>query len=150
MNKLLYLGVAALLVAGCGNLEDDDYFNSNTVRNENADILSTDATVSQYIQGRSDLSQMSALFQQQGIYEQMPLSGEKHTVLVVANDHFQAPEAEEAEKVAKSHVTNIEVSPSRSTNRLRAAISLATCFSIVPHWSRSSRPRMVSSTSSAT
>lgn len=113
MNKLLYLGVAALLVAGCGNLEDDDYFNSNTVRNENADILSTDATVSQYIQGRSDLSQMNALFQQQGIYEQMPLSGEKHTVLVVANNHFQAPEAEEAEKVAKSHVTNIEVSPSK-------------------------------------
>ncbi|MCR5394848.1 MAG: hypothetical protein K6E86_05595 [Bacteroidales bacterium] len=113
MNKLLYLGVAALLVAGCGNLEDDDYFTSSTVSNNNADIQSTDQTVAAYIQGRSDLSQMSALFEQQGIYEQMPTSGELHTVLVVVDDNYSAPEADEAEKVAKSHVTNISVSPSR-------------------------------------
>ncbi|MCR5361303.1 MAG: hypothetical protein K6E73_04770 [Bacteroidales bacterium] len=116
MNKLLYLGVAAMLLAGCGNLEDEDYYSSNTVRNENSDILSTDLSVVDYIQSRSDLSKMSELFQQQGIYEQMPTSGELHTVLVVTNDNYSAPEADEAEKVAKSHVTNISVSPSKLNN----------------------------------
>ncbi len=113
MKKLLYMSIALALTAGCNNLEDDDYFKSSEVRNTNAEVTSTSQTVAEYIQGRSDLSKMSALFQSQGIYEEMKTSGELHTVLVVTDDNYAEPEAEEAEKSARSHVTNISVAPSK-------------------------------------
>lgn len=97
----------------CNDLGDNDYFKETETTNANAEVLSTEMTVAQYIQSRSDFSKMSGLFKEQGIYEQMPTSGELHTVLVVTDMNYQAPEAEEATKIAKSHVTNISVAPSK-------------------------------------
>ena len=120
MNKYVYqaslllaVTLSAAVVTGCNGLSDDDHFKDTYVNNTNAEVLSTDLTVAEYIQGRSDLSQMSALFEQEGIYKEMPSSGELHTVLVVSNLNFQAPDAEASNQVARSHVTNISVAPSK-------------------------------------
>ena len=105
------------LVAGCflacNDLSDDDYFKKTTVSNTNQEVLSTSQTVAEYIQGREDFSSMSQLFQAEGIYDEMPTSGELHTVLVVRNQDFEAPDAEQSATVARSHVTNISVAPSK-------------------------------------
>ena len=118
MKKYLYkvsLAMAALTVAfaSCNDLADDDYFKNTNVENIDASILSTDQTVADYIRSRSDFSQMSALFDAEGIYDEMPTSGELHTVLVVTNSNYVSPDAEESTKVARSHVTNISVAPSK-------------------------------------
>ncbi len=111
--SLLAMTLSAVVLTGCNNLSDDDYFKDTDVDNTNVEVLSTNQTVAEYIQGRSDFSQMSALFEKEGIYEEMPSSGELHTVLVVSNLNFQSPEDEDANVVARSHVTNISVAPSK-------------------------------------
>lgn len=103
-------------MASCNDLSDDSYFKDVETDNVNAEVLSTSQTVAEYIQGRSDLSKMSALFEKEGIYKEMPNSGELHTVLVVSNLNYVDPEVEEETKVARSHVTNISVSPSKLNN----------------------------------
>ena len=116
MRKLVYLlPVMALVGLGsaCHNLEDDDYYKSSKVENVNSEVTSTTQSVAEYIQSNEAYSKMASLFQKEGIFEEMPTSGELHTVLVVKNENYQEPEAEEANKIARSHVTNIEVAPSK-------------------------------------
>jgi len=118
-KKILHLFTYALLLVAftaCNDLSDDPHFTDEETRNTNAEVLSTQMSVTQYIQSRSDFSKISGLFEEQGIYKQMPTSGELHTVLVVTDANYVAPETEEAEKVAKSHVTNISVAPSKLNN----------------------------------
>lgn len=112
------LPIMALVGLGsaCNNLEDDDYYKSSRVENVNSEVTSTDKTVVDYIQSNADFSKMAALFQREGIFEEMPTSGELHTVLVVTNENYQEPEAEEANKIARSHVTNLSVAPSKLNN----------------------------------
>jgi len=105
--------IMAMSMAGCSSLEDDDYFKDSTVRNENSDINSTTLSVVEYIQSRNDLSKISALFEKEGIYTEMATSGELHTVLVVTDENYRDPAAEESNSVARSHVTSISVSPSK-------------------------------------
>jgi hypothetical protein len=112
----LYWVPAAMLVAlatSCNDLSDDSHYKNTNVENTNQEVVSTQQTVVEYIQNRPDLSKMSDLFEKEGIYKEMPVSGELHTVLVVTDVNFQEPEAEESNKVARSHVTNISVSPSK-------------------------------------
>ena len=119
MRKLVYLlPIMALVGLGsaCNNLEDDNYFKSSRVENVNPEVFSTDKTVAEYIQSNADFSKMAALFQREGIFQEMPTSGELHTVLVVSNENYQEPEAEEANKIARSHVTNLSVAPSKLNN----------------------------------
>lgn len=100
-------------LVACNDLENDPYFKNGHVNNVNTDVISTDQTVAEYVQSRADLSKMSNLFAETGIYEEMPNSGELHTLLVVCDQNFEAPDAENSVKVARSHVTNISISPSK-------------------------------------
>lgn len=102
-----------LLLSSCHDLSDDDHYRQMVTTNENAEVIATTMSVADYLQSRSDLSRMSSLFQQQGIYDQMSTSGELHTILVVTDQHFTSPSAETAGNVARSHITNISVAPSR-------------------------------------
>lgn len=118
MNKhcyktiLLALGMT-LALGSCNDLEDNDYFKDSFVKNTNQEVSSTSVTVASYIQQRSDLSKMSALFQQEGLFEEMKNSGELHTVLVVTDESYVEPDAEIRTQTARSHITNISVSPSK-------------------------------------
>jgi len=107
------LAVLAGCLTACNDLDDEDHFKDTNVRNTNAEVISTDQTVADYIQSHAEYSKMSGLFSREGIYEEMPTSGELHTVLVVNDKDYVEPEAEEATKVARSHVTNISVAPSK-------------------------------------
>ena len=116
MRKLSYFALSlalSVVSTACNDLEDNDYFKSSNVRNTNSEVLSTSKSVADYIRSNADLSKMSDLFEREGIYTEMPTSGELHTVLVVSNENYVEPEAEESKTVARSHVTNISVSPSK-------------------------------------
>jgi len=113
MKKTILYIATLFMACSCGQLEDDSYYKDLDTQNQNAEITSTDATVVSYLQSHSEFSQMSSLFDQQGIYQSMPTSGELHTLLVVTNDNYKAPVADSASYVAKSHITNISVAPSK-------------------------------------
>ena len=110
---LLVLSAAACALVSCHDLADDAYYKDLDTQNQNSEVTSTEQTAVEYLQSHSDYSQMCELFSQQGIFETMPTSGELHTILVVTNDHYKAPVADSAAYVAKSHVTNISVAPSK-------------------------------------
>ena len=112
MKKILYITLAVLAFASCNTLEDDSYFKDLKTDNQNADVFSTEETCASYLQSHGEFSRISQLFQEQGIYQDMPSSGELHTILVVTDANYKAPVADSAAYVAKSHITNISVAPS--------------------------------------
>ena len=113
MKKILYITLAVLAFASCNTLEDDSYFKDLKTDNQNADVFSTEETCASYLQSHEEFSRISQLFQEQGIYQDMPSSGELHTILVVTDANYKAPVADSAAYVAKSHITNISVAPSK-------------------------------------
>ncbi|MBP5680457.1 MAG: hypothetical protein J6X31_05375 [Bacteroidales bacterium] len=119
MRKLFILSFATtalsltLGVSSCNNLEDQDYFKQERVENINSQVTSTSLSVIDYIQSNANFSKIADLFQREGIFQEMPTSGELHTVLLVGNENYTEPEAEDATKVARSHITNISVAPSK-------------------------------------
>lgn len=113
MKKILYIALAVLAFASCNTLEDDSYFKDLKTDNQNADVFSTEETCASYLQSHGEFSRISQLFQEQGIYQDMPSSGELHTILVVTDANYKAPVADSAAYVAKSHITNISVAPSK-------------------------------------
>lgn len=122
LNSLRYICLSMILslpVVSCNDLEDNDYYKNEIVQNVNEDIRSTSMSIAEYIQSRPDFSQMSALFQKEGIYEEMQTSGELHTLFVVNNETYVEPEAEESNVIARSHVASISISPFKLQDRNR-------------------------------
>ena len=113
MKHLYFLPLALLLAASCNTLEDDAYYKDLETQNQNTEVTSTSETCASYLQSHGDFSRISQLFQEQGIYESLPSSGELHTILVVTDANYKAPAADSASYVARSHVTNISVAPSK-------------------------------------
>lgn len=108
----LALAAAAALTA-CNDLSEDSYFKHLDTTNQNSEVTSTELAAIDYLKSHQEFSKMSQFFEQQGIYETLPTSGELHTILVVTDADFHAPVADSAQYVAKSHVTNISVAPSK-------------------------------------
>ncbi len=114
MKRILYLTIAtSLLLASCNTLEDDSYYKDLDTDNQNSEVISTEETAAAYLQSHSEYSKISQLFTEQGIYENLPTSGELHTILVVTDANYKAPVSDSAAYVAKSHITNISVAPSK-------------------------------------
>ena len=102
--------LAVLLLSACSELKDDSHYSQSDSPISNAELKIVDQTTEQYMQGRTDLSQMNQLFQQQGIYKELQEKGQLSTLLVVTNDHFRQP-VEEVDFITRSHVSDISISP---------------------------------------
>ena len=101
---------SSFFISSCSELKDDDHYSQADSPISNAELKIVDQTSEQYMQGRSDLSQMNQLFQQQGIYKELQEKGQLSTLLVVTNDHYRQP-VEEVDFITRSHVSDISISP---------------------------------------
>ena len=94
----------------CSELKDDDHYGKTDTEIANNELKIVDVTSEEYINSRSDLSNMNELFKSQGIYDELDKKGQLSTMLVVTNDHFKKPE-DKTEFVTRSHVSDISISP---------------------------------------
>lgn len=104
--------LSALLVS-CNSLADDSYYSDLETKNQNTEVTSTEMSAADYLRSHSEYSQITSLFDEHHIFDQLLTSGELHTLLVVTNDNYKAPVADSAAYIAQSHVTNIAVAPSK-------------------------------------
>lgn len=107
------LPFAAISMVACNDLEDQDYFDHTDKTNENVEVVSVDQTSADYMHARKDLSSMVGLFEKTGVWNEMERKGMLHTILVVVDSVYHAPEAARDTFIANSHVTDIAVSPSK-------------------------------------
>ncbi|MBQ4380645.1 MAG: hypothetical protein II806_05145 [Bacteroidaceae bacterium] len=112
--KKIFKPFIALVVLGtvfsCSELKDDDHYGNAETQISNNELKIVDVTSEEYINGRSDLSNMNELFKSQGIYDELKKKGQLSTMLVVTNDHFKTPE-DKTDFVTRSHVSDISISP---------------------------------------
>lgn len=97
-------------LGGCSELKDDDHYSQAESHIVSQELKIVDVGSRQYMESRSDLSMMSKLFDEQGIYGELADKGQLSTLLVVTNDHFVEPQENE-QFVTRSHVSDISISP---------------------------------------
>jgi len=107
----LLIPLSALFVASCSELKDDDHYKMADSVISNEELKIVDMTSEQYLQSRSDLSQMNQLFTEEGIYKELDEKGQLSTMLVVTNDNYSRPEADVLDYITRSHVSDISISP---------------------------------------
>lgn len=110
------LPLTAIFIVACNDLEDRDYFDNTGKTNENVEVVSVDQTSVNYIEAREDLTSMAELFQKTGVLAEMEKKGTLHTIFVVVDSIYQVPEAARDTFIAKSHITDVAVSPSKLHN----------------------------------
>ena len=108
----------AFSLSSCSDLKDDSHYGSAQTAIDNAELKIVNESSEQYLKGRSDLSIMTELFTNQGIFDELKKKGQLSTLLVVANDVFKQP-AEKVEFVTRSHVSDISISPANLTDGTR-------------------------------
>lgn len=105
--------LASSLLVACNNLTDDEYYSDLETQNQNQEVTATEMTAADYLRSHSEYSKITGLFAEHHIFDDLKTSGELHTFLVVTDANFHAPVADSAAYVAKSHITNISVAPSK-------------------------------------
>lgn len=108
----LCLAVCNIVAAtgACSGLKDDDHYAKADSAISNSELKIVELSTEQYMQSRSDLSAMDALFRQQGIYDELHRKGQLSTLLVVTNDRYVQPTAD-VDFITRSHVSDISISP---------------------------------------
>lgn len=107
------LPLMAISMVACNDLEDQDYFDYTGKTNENKEVVSVDQTSVAYMRGRKNFSSMVDLFEKTGVLDEMEKKGMLHTILIVVDSVYQAPAAERDTFIAKSHITDVAISPSK-------------------------------------
>lgn len=105
----MLMGVATL--TACSNLDDDSYYSNADSQIDNAELKIVNTTSESYIKSRGDLSSMSQLFEQDSIYAKLQEKNQVSTLLVVTNDNYSQPASDQLDYIAKSHVSDIAISP---------------------------------------
>ena len=108
----------ALCLTGCSELKDDDQYGIADSEIANNELKIVEMSSQEYIQSRSDLTDMNGLFEQQDIYKELQQKGQLSTMLVVTNDHFRKP-TENISFFTRSHVSDISISPANLENGTR-------------------------------
>ncbi|MDP4277843.1 MAG: hypothetical protein Q8914_09450 [Bacteroidota bacterium] len=111
MIVIALTGLLPVLVSSCGDDWDQHYQNDQSAITNN-DVLIVDETTEQYLQSQDSLSDMYQFLKGNGIFETMDKKAQLHTLFAVNNGEFVDVDAKEAAYVAKSHVTDISISPS--------------------------------------
>ena len=110
LSFIIYHLSFSVALSSCSELKDDDHYSQADSHISNAELKIVEQTTEQYMQGRSDLSQMNQLFLQQGIYEELQQKGQLSTLLVVTNDNYRQP-TDDVDFITRSHVSDISISP---------------------------------------
>ncbi len=110
-RKLLILLIAVFFTAACSSLDDDEHYSRYNSDIQNNELKIVNTSSENYIKSRSDLSDMNDLFLSDSIYKQLDAKGQRSTILVVTNKNFKKPEAKNMDFIAKSHISDIEMSP---------------------------------------
>lgn len=119
-SRLSRIAFAALLAplfapafVACDELQDDDHYGDSSTKIENPELMIVKSTSQDYIKNRSDLSSISSLFSEYGIYEELAEKNQLSTILVVSNEDYSAPtgDPEDIRYVTRSHISDMSVSP---------------------------------------
>lgn len=119
-SRLSRIAFAALLAplfasafVACDELQDDDHYGDSSTKIENPELMIVKSTSQDYIKNRSDLSSISSLFSEYGIYEELAEKNQLSTILVVSNEDYSAPtgDTEDIRYITRSHVSDMSVSP---------------------------------------
>lgn len=116
--KYLLALLMPMFLFSCGDLWDNHYGNSKT-EILNDQVLIVDQTSEQYIQSVDSLSDMYGFLKSNGIFDTLKLKDQLHTLFMVSNGNFESVEAANAHYIAKSHVTDISISPSNLYDKER-------------------------------
>jgi hypothetical protein len=117
-NCLFTLAVFVLfLTFSCSEKWDAHYDQKETVIDGDA-VKVVDSSAKEYIQSESDLSAVSALFAEQGIFEAMDSKDQLFTVLVYPNEVMSAATIDDPEFFAQTCVCDLAFTPTKLTNGL--------------------------------
>ncbi len=110
-NRLfIILLLTAGLMTACSELKDDSHYGNTSTVITNTELKIVNESSESYIQKRTDLTSMSTLFTQEGIYDELNKKGQLSTILVVTNEHFVKP-TDKVNFITRSHVSDISMSP---------------------------------------
>jgi len=113
--KIYYIILFAFVLGmtlSCDSLEDKDHYSESDSDLNNDELVITTETSEAYIKQDASLSMMSALFEQDGIYDELNEKGQVSTILVVPNEYFVQPNADSLDYIVRSHVSDVSISPS--------------------------------------
>jgi hypothetical protein len=116
IRKVLILLIAVSFTVACSSLDDDDHYSKYNTDIQNNELKIVNMSSEDYIKTRPDLSDMNDLFLSDSIYKQLDAKGQRSTILVVTNNHFKMPDAKNMDFIAKSHISDIEMSPANLSN----------------------------------
>ena len=80
--------------SSCSELDDKDHYSNTDSRITNKELKIVEQSSEQYLRSRTDLTSMSKLFEEQGIYKELQEKGQFSTLLVVTNDNYKEPAAD--------------------------------------------------------
>lgn len=122
MKTLRFLSVTILAacLCACTNTWDEHYAQKDDEVN-GSDVQSVATTVAEYMKSESSLSTMYALFNETGIIEAMGQKEQPYTLLAVPDGVIGnvVNDAEDKMYMAKTHISDIAISPSNLTNGQR-------------------------------
>jgi hypothetical protein len=118
-NKILLFCLSAAITSACSELKDDDHYKDSKTEILNDELKIVDESSLDYLNSRSDLSKMTTFLKNDSIFDKLNAKGQLHTLLVVGNDNFTEPDAKKADYIAKSHVSDIAMSPANLTDGSR-------------------------------
>jgi hypothetical protein len=104
--------VMLFIAVSCKDKWDEHYSKQETVINSDL-VEVTGSSVEEYIQSSSELSTISGLFEENGIYGTMGTKDQLFTVLVYKNDKLSGANIEDAEFFAKTSVCDLGLTPSK-------------------------------------
>lgn len=111
----IFIGMMTVLsvsfLISCNDSWTDHYKNSET-KITNEQVIIVDVNTENYLDTRDDLSDMYGFLKENGIFETMQEKNQLHTLFMVYNEDFVSPDPDMADYMAKSHVTDISISPS--------------------------------------
>jgi hypothetical protein len=114
---LLCCAISPALTA-CNNLEDQSHYTTTQTTITNKELKIVSQTSEQYLRSRQDLTAITALFQDAGIFRQLQDKAQLSTLLVVTNDNYNPP-TNDTQTLAKAHVSDIAISPANLTDGTR-------------------------------
>lgn len=107
--------MSASFLVSCDDSWTDHYKNSET-KITNDQVVIVDVETQSYLESRDDLSEMYSFLKDNGIFETMNEKKQLHTLFMVLDKDFVSVDAEKSDYIAKSHVTDISISPSNLYN----------------------------------
>lgn len=113
VTKLSVAFMALMPMWSCTELEDMDHYDNASTIIENSQLEIVNVSSEEYIKSRTDFSNMTQLFTEQGIFEELKEKGLLSTILMIKNDDFSINTTNEdsIKLITRSHISDISISP---------------------------------------